>query len=60
MKIKDIPVFNEDGSVEYTQTITENEAQMLLQFALNFLTTTGMMVTQGAKPAMQGKQELND
>lgn len=58
MKIKEVPVFNEDGSVQFTQVVTENEAQMLLQFALNFLTTSGMMVAQ--QNAARAPQELND
>lgn len=38
----DIPVFNEDGSVKFTQTCNAEEAKNLLQFALNFLVATGM------------------
>jgi hypothetical protein len=44
MKIIDVPVFNEDGTVKFTQVITASEAQVLLQFALNFLAATGMSV----------------
>lgn len=38
----DIPVFNEDGSIKFTQTCNADEAKHLLQFALNFLVATGM------------------
>ena len=43
MKIIEVPVFNEDGSVKLTQLLSPEEAQSLLQFALNFLTASGMM-----------------
>lgn len=53
MKIIDVPVFNEDGTVKFTQVLTAQEAQVLLQFALNFLASTGlsvrMMVEHSAK-----------
>lgn len=48
MKI-DVPMLNEDGSVQYTQTLSAEEVQVLLQFALNFLTTIGMTSHQLVK-----------
>lgn len=42
MKIIEVPVFNEDGSVKVTHMIGPDEAQALLQFAINFLTATGL------------------
>lgn len=42
MKIIEVPVYQEDGSVKFTQMVTPEEAQVLLQFALNFLVSTGL------------------
>ena len=42
MKIIDVPIYNEDGSIQFTQSISPEEAQALLQFSINFLTATGM------------------
>jgi hypothetical protein len=42
MKILEVPVYNEDGSIKFTQQVSPEEAQHLLQFAINFLTAAGM------------------
>lgn len=47
MKLE-VPVFNEDGSVKFTVNCEEKQAQVLLQFALNFLVATGMYAAQTA------------
>ena len=44
MRTVDVPVFYEDGSVHFTQVLTEKEVQVLLQFALNFLVASGLSV----------------
>ena len=44
MKIIEVPIYNEDGSIKVTQLISPEESQKLLQFALNFLTATGLAV----------------
>jgi hypothetical protein len=44
MQIIDIPVFNEDGSVQFTQKLSADEAKELLTFAINFLANTGYQV----------------
>ena len=44
MKIIEVPIFNEDGSVQVTHLINPEETKALLQFALNFLTAAGMSV----------------
>lgn len=44
MKIIDVPVFEEDGSIKFTQSISPEEAKALLTFSLNFLTAQGMNV----------------
>ena len=63
MKIVEVPVFNEDGSIKFTQVCSQEEAQSLLQFALNFLVATGMnvrmLMSQQAKEE-EIKHELND
>ena len=65
MKIIEVPVFNEDGSIKFTQVCSPEEAQSLLQFALNFLTATGMnvrmlMSNQTETPEEEVKVGLND
>lgn len=42
-------MFNEDGSIKFTQVVNAEEAQVLLQFAINFLANTGMTVQMLAK-----------
>lgn len=44
MKLTEVPIFNEDGSVQCLQVLSAEEVQVLLQFALNFLTSTGLSV----------------
>jgi len=44
MKIIDVPVYNDDGSVQFTQKISPEEAQHLLTFAINFMAATGQHV----------------
>lgn len=52
MKVLEVPVFNDDGSVKVTHALSPDEAQTLLQFALNFLTATGLNTT-----ILVGKQQ---
>jgi hypothetical protein len=56
MKVIDVPVFNEDGSVRFTQVITAQEAQALLQFAINFLASTGMSVSMLVKKTAEANE----
>ena len=44
MKIVEVPVFNDDGSIKFTAQVNPEQAQALLQFAYNFLVATGMTV----------------
>ncbi len=46
MQLIDVPVFNEDGSVRFHQTLSAKETQLLLQFALNFLVAAGINMQQ--------------
>lgn len=55
MQVIDVPVFNEDGTVQFTQKVSPNEAQALLQFALNVLTAEGF-----AQVVANAHQELDD
>jgi hypothetical protein len=57
MKILDVPVYNDDGSIKFTQQVSPKEAQALLQFAINFMAATGLNVTMNDKHT---QQELND
>lgn len=47
MKIIEVPIFNDDGSVQVTHVLTPEQVQPLLQFALNFLTATGLQAVNG-------------
>ena len=51
MKIISVPVYNEDGSVQFTHQISPEEAQALLQFAINFLAASGMAAVIKPKTA---------
>jgi hypothetical protein len=44
MKIIDVPVFKEDGSVEALLKVGPEEAQKLLEFAVNFMVATGSIM----------------
>jgi hypothetical protein len=62
MKIE-VPVFNEDGSVQFTANLTEAQAQVLLQFAMNLAMATGIAVHLGVTgPEIDdmGNPVLND
>jgi hypothetical protein len=59
MKIIDVPVFNDDGSVKFTQVVTAEEVQVLLQFAINFLASTGMSVKMLVQKFNEPDQEGN-
>lgn len=39
----DVPVFNEDGSIRFTASLTPGETQVLLQFGLNMAVTAGLV-----------------
>lgn len=49
MKILEIPVINEDGSILFTQYVGPEEAKTLLSFALNALAHQGLQVV-GLRP----------
>ena len=53
MKIIDVPVFNDDGSIKATMQVGEKEAQFLLEFALN------MLAGMGASIVMKNSAEEN-
>lgn len=57
MEVLDVPVFNQDGTIQFTQKVSPKEAQALLGFALNFLTAHGFLVVEGTP---ETEQELND
>ncbi len=45
MKIIEVPIFNEDGSLQFTQYVSPEEAQRLLSFAINFMMAIGNNAT---------------
>lgn len=55
MKIIDVPVFEDDGSVKFTQSVSPEEAKALLTFALNFLAAQGYAAHMLAQ---QGDEEM--
>lgn len=60
MKIIDVPIYNDDGSVKFTQQVSPQEAQALLQFAINFMAATGLSAHQMMAKSTETQQELND
>ncbi len=64
MKILEVPIFNDDGSIKFTQYVSPEEAQHLLQFAINFLAATGMnvkmMIAKGDEPDIETSEGFND
>lgn len=58
MKIIEVPILNDDGSVQITHVLTAEQTQALLQFALSFLTAAGMSVSRVSKQDPDQK-ELN-
>lgn len=59
MRIIEVPIFNDDGSVQTVQTYSAEEAKTLLQFAANFMMGIGNNVIQNSKQP-QEPHELND
>jgi len=53
MKMIEVPVFNDDGSVKIVQQVSAQEAQHLLQFAINFLSSLGLSAAAVAGEAEQ-------
>ena len=45
MQIIEVPIVNDDGSIRFTQYVTAEEAQKLLQFAINFMMAVGNQAT---------------
>lgn len=42
MKVIEVPVYNDDGSVKATMLLSPEETKTLLQFAINFLAASGL------------------
>jgi hypothetical protein len=53
MKIIEVPVFNEDGSITAVVHINPQESVNLLQFAVNYLSSTGYAVFNTVKLAQK-------
>lgn len=53
MKIIEVPIFNDDGSVQTVQIYSAEEAKTLLQFAANFMMGIGNNVIANSKPPQE-------
>lgn len=61
MKIIEVPVYNDDGSVKATMMISPEEAKHLLEFAINFMAAMGNTVQIAVgKPDDQQELKFND
>ena len=64
MKILEVPIFDDKGGIKFTQYVSPEEAQHLLQFAINFLAATGsnvqMMIAKGEEPEIEFNKEFDD
>jgi hypothetical protein len=60
MKIIEVPIYNDDGSVKITQLVSPEEAQTLLQFAINFMLAMGNTVQMTVGSSNEESVELND
>jgi len=57
VKIIEVPIFNDDGSVQVTHILNPEEAQGMLQFAINFLTAAGMSTVSAVNKAKASQQQ---
>lgn len=55
----DIPIMNDDGSVKTTLAVDPAQAQVLLQFALNFLIATGLTAAYNISLPETATEEVN-
>lgn len=55
----DIPIMNDDGSVKTTMSVDPAQAQVLLQFALNFLIATGLTAAYKISVPEADKEEVD-
>lgn len=49
--ILDVPIKNPDGSLAMTLTLDGPQTQALLQFAINFLASSGLAAAYGIPPS---------
>lgn len=61
MRIIEVPMLNEDGSVKCTMVYGPEEVQKLLQFATNFFAAIGSTaVMMGPAPQEEPEAQFND
>ena len=61
MKLIDVPILNDDGSVKCTMVYGPEEAQKLLQFATNFFAAIGSTaVMMGPEQPEVPEAQFND
>lgn len=63
MKLIDVPIYNQEGELQFTSVLTMEEVQVLLQFAINLkmamASQMGVAVNQGVAPPYD-EQGLDD
>lgn len=62
VQVIEVPTFGEDGSITVVNKINPQEAQLLLQFAINFLISAGVTLQEVSEQAEQEQNNpgLND
>ena len=60
MQIIDVPIFNDDGSIKFTQQLSPEEAQYLLQLAINITMHLGSKMQVVVAAPDDIPTELND
>lgn len=58
MKLIDVPIYNNSGELQFTSTLTMDEVQILLQFAINLkMAMASQMGVAVNVPAPEGMDE---
>lgn len=61
MRVIEVPIYNEDGSIKITMMIPPEQAHMLLQFAANYLISAGVsLVVSQANEKEPPSEDLPD
>ncbi len=61
MKVIEANVYNEDGAVTATMALTPEEIKLLMEFAVNFLLSIGVVaVTDGKLDTSKLQPKFND
>ena len=60
MRVIEVPIINDDGSVQAVCVYTPDEVQRLLQFAANFMMAAGNAAIIMSGPNTDRPEELDD